>query len=1191
MTQAFRTILIVLCCSIIGKSQAQSPAFYHLSTAEGLSDNQVNHAVRDRNGMVWIATSEGLNSFDGNRIQTYYKYDNPGLADNSIDRLTVDSANNIWIRTLSPFITLLDTRRTFHKLPVGDTTQRGFVTGLFPTSRGLVAVRGGKHYLLTPGTRQFNRFVTPFDDSVSNTGFTYYINNDRAIYYRNDKMTVADYRLLKKVLEINIPGLGGANYINDDELMAYSSDGSTFYIISISKAKVLREYKNLVRDQDGLPLTGTLRNHTRIDSMRFAFTTYFSGIYIVDLTTMKAEHNVHDPADPRSLGGNNAFLIRYDTSGYLFVTTQSSGLHFRNLRQPQVNTRPYFSDGKQPIFDGFIHFVCTNKSGTIWMGAQDRLIRWNRKSGETSFVPLTLSDGTKLYGNETIRSVLAEENGRCWAGTTRYGLLLLDEQNRIIRHYKEGDKELPSRFINNVAEGMDGGKWVCTLRGLCIIDAQNNVVSLAAHPVLDTLSKIACLSAYRNDKTGITWFATNNGAWRYDEKQNTLKHYSTKEGLAGNIVQEICEDDYHNTYFACWAGLSILDANGQLRTYNLSNGLRHDRCDALVKDRQGFIWIGNLSSILRYDPVRKLFAVYEDGLGFSHGGYRIRTVCISDDGELIWGTDKGLIHFYPEQISGGRLPLHPFIYSLQSEQQRFQFTGNDTLRFPYNTSSFVFGFSSGELGGDRKVQFRCRLMGHDENWTTPAGIGQTVYSNLGPGRYTFEIKASRDGITWYESPNRIMIIVATPWWKTSLFRLAVALLAAGTLLLLIRWVRRRRKLAMIRQTVDYFASSSYEHSSADDIFHDITRNCISRLGFEDCVIYVPDFARNVLVQKAAFGPKNSAANEIVNPLEIPFGKGIVGAVALSGKASLVNDTSADERYIVDDERRWSELTVPVIHEGKLLAVIDSENSRKHFFTKQHLAALQQIGSLCAAKISRSLAVEAMAKSRIELMELNTKMAEAKFLNLRLQMNPHFLFNSLSAIQHLIVSQQTNKAYKYLTVFSNFLRSLLNFADKNFIPLDEEMKVLTMYIELESLRFDQSFHWELTADENLEQDEILVPSLMVQPFAENAIWHGLLHKDGEKNLSIRFSGNEKHLVCRITDNGIGRAKAAAIKESNINSRMRESRGIGIIEERLALLQQKTGKPAKVETEDLYSDDGNPAGTSVTIIIPYYNPEES
>src|SRR6185503_3435649 len=109
---------------------------------------------------------------------------------------------------------------------------------------------------------------------------------------------------------------------------------------------------------------------------------------------------------------------------------------------------------------------------------------------------------------------------------------------------------------------------------------------------------------------------------------------------------------------------------------------------------------------------------------------------------------------------------------------------------------------------------------------------------------------------------------------------------------------------------------------------------------------------------------------------------------------------------------------------------------------------------------------------------------AKLMNLRLQMNPHFLFNSLSSIQHLIVSQQTTKAYKYLTLFSNFLRSLLNFADKNFVPLDDELKILKMYVELESLRFDESFSYEITVDESLTNDEVLLPSLMVQPFAEN-----------------------------------------------------------------------------------------------------------
>ena len=142
------------------------------------------------------------------------------------------------------------------------------------------------------------------------------------------------------------------------------------------------------------------------------------------------------------------------------------------------------------------------------------------------------------------------------------------------------------------------------------------------------------------------------------------------------------------------------------------------------------------------------------------------------------------------------------------------------------------------------------------------------------------------------------------------------------------------------------------------------------------------------------------------------------------------------------------------------------------------------------------------------MEFNVKMAESRFLNLRLQMNPHFLFNSLSAIQHLIVSQQTTKAYRYLTLFE-FFTNLLNYAEKNFIPLDEEMKILNMYVELESLRFDSHFSYQITVDENLANEVVFVPSLMVQPFAENAIWHGLLHKEGEKRLKYpvyrRFRG--------------------------------------------------------------------------------------
>jgi LytS/YehU family sensor histidine kinase len=341
-----------------------------------------------------------------------------------------------------------------------------------------------------------------------------------------------------------------------------------------------------------------------------------------------------------------------------------------------------------------------------------------------------------------------------------------------------------------------------------------------------------------------------------------------------------------------------------------------------------------------------------------------------------------------------------------------------------------------------------------------------------------------------------------------------------------------------------------------------------------------------LIQKAAYGPKSPEAYAIDNPLELPLGRGIVGSAGAERKPIVVHDTQSDNRYLVDDMPRRSEIAVPIVHEGRLIGVIDSEHPRKRHFRRWHLRALQAVARVAGPKISHAMATEAMQESERELMKLNVKMAESRFQNLRLQMNPHFLFNSLSSIQHLIVSQQTNRAYRYLTIFSNFLRTLLKYADKNFVPLDEELKILKMYIELESLRFDDSFHYRIHIDDGLENDNILLPTLMIQPFVENAIWHGLLHKEGEKQLEIHFSGEEEEiLTCVISDNGIGRDAAARIKSASISANMHESRGIDIIRERLELLERKTGQPARVEF-----DDKPGGGTRVTIHIPYYNQEE-
>lgn len=156
--------------------------------------------------------------------------------------------------------------------------------------------------------------------------------------------------------------------------------------------------------------------------------------------------------------------------------------------------------------------------------------------------------------------------------------------------------------------------------------------------------------------------------------------------------------------------------------------------------------------------------------------------------------------------------------------------------------------------------------------------------------------------------------------------------------------------ADINSVISYLAHSLNEAQTVDELLWDLAQKCISKLNFEDCIIYLFDKERKKLIQRAAFGPKNPKGKVIANPIEIPIGKGIVGSVALNGAAELISDTARDNRYIVDDIRRFSELAVPIKYHDYILGVIDSEHSQKDFFTMDHLHVLTVIASFTANKI-------------------------------------------------------------------------------------------------------------------------------------------------------------------------------------------------------------------------------------------------
>lgn len=156
------------------------------------------------------------------------------------------------------------------------------------------------------------------------------------------------------------------------------------------------------------------------------------------------------------------------------------------------------------------------------------------------------------------------------------------------------------------------------------------------------------------------------------------------------------------------------------------------------------------------------------------------------------------------------------------------------------------------------------------------------------------------------------------------------------------------------QILNGFARSLLEGGEIGDILWDVCNRVVAGLGLEDCVIYVVDGARGVLVQRAAYGPKKLRDREIRVPIEIPIGQGIVGSVALHGRPEMVADTRLDPRYLLDDAMRLSELTVPILHDDRVVGVIDSEHSVAGFFGGYHLEVLETVASMAAARIARSL---------------------------------------------------------------------------------------------------------------------------------------------------------------------------------------------------------------------------------------------
>ncbi|NOT51317.1 MAG: histidine kinase [Chitinophagaceae bacterium] len=1195
-------IIILIFCGAAAIAQ-QGFSFQRLSTVNGLSYIGINDMCTDQKGNLWIATGNGLNMFNGKTVDKYYASGYPQLQNSDVIHVTCDRRNRIWVLTAGGNVTMLDEKRQLRRAGL-------YIKNEFVKTRWILNSQNNGIILLTEkGCYQYQDKVNPAkNDSITLQLFTFlsipgfdtlltkrfsqvfYFDDDNYLLVNENEFYKINFRTRQIEKKHPVPQATTLAKWGKDELLFYDREAGEVKTYDFSTGHTGFPFKGL-KDQQGKEIKAVFRYAEKINEHQYLLTTLNEGIYIYDAATGKIVNYRHDVADPSSLANYSATTIAVGKDGWVFITCSANGISYFNTRA-YIGEKQVFSDGKGNAYDGYIEGLATVDNNTFYAGTGSGLLEWKRNGNTTSFIDITGNDGKSLLNKQQVKSIIIDSNGRIWATTIDNGIVVIDRNRKLVKQleYDETDKgSLKIKRVSSLQWGPDGYVWATGSRGISRIHPVTFAVDNLENSPLAALDSFFTIPLLFTDKENI-WAGTDGqGVFHFNLASKKIKRFTTDNGLASDRLFAVHADNNGHIYIGGRGGLNILFKDGRIKTFTQNEGLLINRAEGLLLDRHNRMWIGNDIGLACYNPADSTLRTFDERYGLSIYGFRVGSYYQTANGEFVLGTPRGLQYFHPDSLFDKKVRLNVAITKIETENILSTITGTETFRLAAADNQVTFYFGSVDYSQHLRTYYKYKLEGIDNNWILVNDQNSVRYNSLPPGKYVFKVQISNDNKNWQESDNQVKIIIAAPFYKSWWFKLLSLLLVLGVIAYVINYFRKkqveRRGRLEAELVINYFASEINSRYKTDEMLGDVAKNLIGKMRFEECMIYLWNDDKTVLIQKAGYGSKGSM-QEILDKTayHIPAGKGIVGAAAESKQSLLVNDTSKDMRYFsADGKIMLSELCVPLVHDNEVLGAINIEHQQKNFFTAKHQQMLTTIGVLCANQVQRIRAEEEKQKATIELLENKQKAAESRLQSLRLQMNPHFLFNSLNSVQQMILANEEMVATKYLSRFSKLLRTILIHSDKEVISLKEEIEIIKLYVELESIRFKDAFRFIFYCDEAIDTEEVQIPTLLLQPFVENAIWHGLMHKEGERVLQVHFAESDDTITCIIEDNGVGRKKAAT-RNVISNVKQHTGKGIEVSKERLKALKTKDGRQGNIEITDKQNEAGLPLGTRVEINFP-------
>ncbi len=283
------------------------------------------------------------------------------------------------------------------------------------------------------------------------------------------------------------------------------------------------------------------------------------------------------------------------------------------------------------------------------------------------------------------------------------------------------------------------------------------------------------------------------------------------------------------------------------------------------------------------------------------------------------------------------------------------------------------------------------------------------------------------------------------------------------------------------------------------------------------------------------------------------------------------------------ENREKQAKMEALHQQNLIKQLEINQKEISLRNQRLVQYLLFLALIAGAVLTFLLFNRYKLSQKAEKEKLLRQSSEIEQRFLRAQMNPHFIFNALNSIQYYITSHDNSSAARYLAKFSKLIRHILESSRHQFIPIQEEVKILNVYLELEQLRNSNKFDYTITLDESLEDDFITIPPMITQPYIENAILHGVTHLVERGKIEISYTKSGDHIECTITDNGIGREASSVIRQRIKPGHT--SVAMELTHDRLELMKHALKGEYKIQINDLRDASGKGSGTEVKLWIPF------